>query len=107
MLSANELLNESALDLLSSAMYDDEFMEEMDAYYQAINIRDAAPLREHIECPECGQYLKEDFENGEIDHLDGEVITLDTVVAYGVNYKGEGITAGLATINYLKSIGGR
>lgn len=107
MFSFDDALNESAIDLLSSAMYDDELMEEMDAYYGEINIRDAATVRKHIECPEYGQYVKEEFENGEIESLDGEVVTLDTVIGYGVNYKGEGVTAGIATLAYLKSIGAR
>lgn len=99
--------NHPMFDILTSAMYDEVFMEEMDTFYQEIQIRDATPLSQHVQCPEYGKYVMEEFENGEIESLEGEVVTMDTIVGYGVNYKGEGVTAGLATLNYLKSIGAK
>lgn len=91
-------------DILSTAMHDDQFMAEMDKFYVEVKAVDAMPVRKHIECPTYGQYTLEDFNEGGIECLEGEVVTLDTIVAYGVNYKNEGITSGLATLAFIKSL---
>lgn len=91
-------------NILDTAMHDNELMESIDTFYREVKVVDQKPLSEHIKCPTYGKYLLKDFENGEIDCVEGEVVTLDTIVAYGVNYKNEGITRGLATIAYIETV---
>lgn len=91
-------------DILATAMHDEEMMESIDKFYREVKAVNQKTLREHIKCPSYGQYILSDFENGVIDHIEGEDVTLDTVLAYGVNYKSEGITSGLATLAYIESL---